>query len=123
MPSLIDRAKKIADGASILFEWLGNGGECVDTEIAQRRTNVCLTCEFNKPGFKIAETVAKAIKSQVELRNSLGLRTVGIKSLKTCAVCECYLPLKIFVPMEKLRAEETDESLGKYPDFCWMKTE
>lgn len=116
--TLLDQVKNIPHGATIIARWLGEGGEVVDSDVAQKRTDICLKCPMNVPGSSLVESVAKAIKAQVELRNALGLRTRGIKSLRTCAACECYLPLKIFVPLNRILPDE-DEKRKLHPD-CWL---
>ena len=122
MIDLIEIAKKYADGLQTITDWLGAGGHCVSTEQAQTRTDICITCPNNVDGGIIPESVASAIKRQVALKNSIGLRTDGIKQLRTCSLCSCYLPLKIFVPLENLGVSE-QEALKEFPDFCWMNQE
>ena len=120
--NLIELAKKYSDGLQTITEWLGTGGTCVDIKKAQNRTDICLKCDKNQPGGIIPESVASAIKKQVELKNSIGLRTLGMKSLKTCQLCSCYLPLKIFVPLENLGVDEK-EATEQFPSYCWMNLE
>ncbi len=119
--NLIEKVQQYKDGVETLAEWLGSGGICVDKELAQSRTNTCLGCEFNKSGSVVSELISAAIKRQMELKNSLGLTTDGIRGLHTCENCGCPLKLKIFIPLDKLG--NTDESLKKFPDWCWMKSE
>jgi len=119
--NLIEKARQYKDGIETLLSWLGSGGICVSQELAQERTNTCLKCEFNQSGSVITESIASAIKAQMELKNQMGLKTDGIKSLHSCLNCGCHLPLKIFIPLDKLG--NTDEDLKKFPAHCWMKTE
>jgi hypothetical protein len=121
--NLLTKAARLKNGILILQEWLGEGGIAADQELAQKRTNTCIGCPLNRPGSFASEAIAKAIKSQVELRNELGLRTNGIKSLHTCQACLCYLPLKVFVPIENLAAYETAETLANYDPNCWVLAE
>lgn len=119
--SLIDRAKSIAGGIATLTAWLGDGAEVVPQALAQKRTEICIKCPLNKAGPVLTEAVAKAIKSQVELRNHLGLRTAGIKSLRTCGACDCFLPLKVFVPFARIAPD--DEEKKRLHPSCWLLSE
>ena len=121
--NLIEKAKSFSNGFTILREWLGSGGNCVPQQVAQKRTDTCLACPLNQEGSMLTETAAKAIKQQVELRNSLGLRTDGIKSLKSCSACSCHLPLKIWLPIENIAPYETEESMMRYDIGCWVLSE
>lgn len=121
--NLLEQAKRFYNGVPILAEWLGPDGISVSQEIAQFRTDICLRCDFNKPGNFITESVAAAIKSEKELRIGLGLRTNGIKELKTCQACTCPLPSKIWIPLSRLLIGEDSESLAKYDPKCWMRNE
>ena len=116
--NLLERAKTMVNGASTLALWLGSGGMCVSQETAQKRTDICLVCPMNQEGNQITESVAQAIKEQVELKNHLGLKTQGIKSLKSCKACDCFLPLKIFVPLERILPNEDEKS--KLHPACWL---
>lgn len=120
--NLIDVAKRYADGLKTITDWLGAGGICVDIPQAQERTSICLKCPHNVKGGIIPESVASAIKRQVELKNEIGLRTKGISDLHTCELCTCYLPLKIFVPLENLGVDEK-EATEQFPRFCWLPLE
>lgn len=120
--NLIEIAKKYSDGLQTITDWLGSGGQCVNIPQAQNRTDICIQCPHNIDGGMIPTVVASAIKRQVELKNSIGLRTNGIKKLKTCDLCTCYLPLKIFVPLDNLGVDEK-EATEQFPSFCWMNIE
>jgi hypothetical protein len=119
--NLLARAQSLAGGVATLTAWLGSGGETVEISVAQKRTDICLACPLNAPGSALVESVARAIKAQVELRNSMGLRTRGIKSLRTCSACECYLPLKVFVPMNRILPDEAERQ--KLHPSCWLLNE
>ena len=116
--NLRERAANIKDGIVTLTAWLGDGAEVVENDLAQKRTDICIKCPLNHPGSALTESVAKAIKSQVELRNRLGLRTKGIKSLRTCSACSCYLPVKIFVPFERIAPDEEEKK--RLDPACWL---
>lgn len=121
--TLLDRVKQTANGARILFEWLGDDQKVVDKELAQSRADICKRCPKNQPGSIFTKAVAWAIKEQTDLKNDLQLRVEGEKSLHACQICTCWLRLKIWLPIEKLRKEETDEEKSRWPTWCWLRNE
>lgn len=121
MINIIDQAKKFAEGAQTIKDWLNNGADTVSKADAQKRANVCLKCPMNQPGGVVSSTVAAAIRKQVELKNNLKLRVDGEKSLLTCTGCGCVLRLKIWLPLENLGVDK--DELGKFDPSCWMREE
>lgn len=123
MSSLLERAKSIADGARVIFDWLGHGGVCVSQEQAQTRADVCANCPENKPSDMLTKDVADAIRKHLEVKNRLQLRVNGEKSLQQCGVCLCNLRLKCWVPIDVIRKHMNDGELERFPEHCWQKTE
>lgn len=121
--NFLERAAKYQNGVSTLMDWLGAGGVAVGPKDAQRRADICLQCPENKAGWSVSETVAKAIKTHVELKNNLQLRVDGEKSLHTCSICQCALRLKVHVPIEVIRSHMQPGEADKLPSYCWQKTE
>lgn len=119
--NLLTKARNIAGGVDTLISWVGDGATVVSQEIAQARTLTCAVCPLNQPGAFVTESVAKAIKAQMHLKNTIGLRTAGIKSLRSCIACDCWLPLKIWIPLENILPDE--EMRGKLDKSCWLITE
>lgn len=132
--TLLDRVKSWSSGARILSDWLGSGSVVVDKELAQKRATACLSgdtdkhgkpcpCRYNQKGGLLEKSVAWAIHEQVSLKNDLELRLDGEKGLHECTRCRCQLKLKCWVPMDKLRKEETPEEKSNWPSWCWMRNE
>jgi len=120
---MFDAIKHIPNGAAILVDWLGDGAFPVESEIAQRRADICLNCPNNADGNPLVEAVANHIKTTVELKNGLKLRVNGEKSLKTCSVCECKLSLKIWTPLKHILKHTPQTELDKFPAHCWIHAE
>lgn len=119
-------------GAKILTDWLGEGGKPVSPPVAQARANACQSgdngkvCPHNKEGrffTGLTAAIAKAIHEQHREKINLDLRVDGEDNLHTCDVCECHLPLKVWVPMNTLLPRTTPEQMEKFPAWCWMRTE
>lgn len=119
----VETLRRYADGAKILNEWLGEGGHVVGQEHAQRRADVCLKCPNNQAGFSLADSVSRAIREQVEIKNHLRLRVDGEKKLLTCSVCLCVLKLKCWLPLDKVLYETEPDELEKFPAHCWVVKE
>lgn len=118
-----DKVKNYANGGRILKDWLGEGGVVVEQETAQARANICVKCDNNVKSGLLPKAVAWAVHEELQLKNELQLRVDGEKALGKCGICDCQNRLKIWREIEKIRAEETPESLAKFPDWCWVKTE
>jgi len=119
--NFLEKSKQLADGAATITDWLGSGALVVPQQQAQNRANVCLKCAMNTPGGVLVETVAKAIKEQLRLKKHLELRVDGEKKLLSCSGCSCYLRLKIWLPIDRLGLDA--ESLEKFDQSCWQRTE
>lgn len=117
--NLIDQAKAIPHGIQSIKEWLGSGGIAVDPETSQARADICLTCDENKESNFITESVALAIRRHLEVKNKVGLRVLGEKSLGTCGVCNCVLRLLVHEPQENVKRQMSKEEVEATPKHCW----
>ena len=71
-------------------DWIGEGRKPVHPDVAQQRANVCLACSSNQQrgAWEVsAQVIATLVKSQIELKNKMGLRVRGEKSLHICDIC------------------------------------
>lgn len=103
-------------------EWLGEGGQ--PSPHAQQRAYTCLQCPHNeRRGLEevLKGAVAGAVARQMDLKAKLVGPLEGEDRLHVCTLCSCYLPLKVYVPLEVAR-ENTPDWAG-FPDFCWLRTE
>lgn len=121
--SLLDRAKSMERGVEVILDWLGDGAEIVDRSVAQSRANTCLECPLNRPGSIAVKSVAAAIRKHVEVKNKLGIRVEGEKSLHECGICLCSLRLKVHVPAVLIKRHMIPGERDQFPDYCWQKTE
>ena len=121
--NLWQRITKIGKGTQIIRDWLGSDGVAVDRTLAHSRADICLKCPNNVQGAKITEAIADAIKSHVQVKNEMGLRVLGEKSLGQCSVCLCSLRLKIWCPIEFISGHLEKEELDKFVPYCWIKGE
>lgn len=123
--NILEAAKKLPHGISVISEWLGSGGIVVPSEVSQARADVCTgrtngkKCPNNDQSFSPTGPVALAIKKYLSVKNRIGLRVIGERQLGTCSVCTCNLRLLIHEPQEKVKAEMTEEESKSLPKFCW----
>lgn len=113
-------------GVSTYLEWLGDGGQPVSTELATKRSSVCVTCPSNKKGdWKtfFTETAAAAIMKMIGMANDLNLKTVNDDKLGVCDICNCPLKAKQWAPIQHIRSNTTPETMEALPSFCWIKKE
>jgi len=128
---IIMELRQTADGAAVLDDWLGEGGEPVPLHQAELRTTSCLTgdngkpCRFNRAPkwwekmFK--DPIAAAIRKHIAIKNQIGLHLSHEKDLHMCSRCGCCLLLKPFVPIEHIKAHHRPEI--EYPPYCWIAKE
>lgn len=124
--NLLERVKSIDRGIEVITDWLGEGGETVSQELAQKRALICMQCPMNRPGSMMVEAVASAIRRHIEVKNDLGVRVSGEENLHECAICLCCLKLKVHVPIEVIRRhmfENEEEKFLEANAECWQVNE
>ena len=101
--------------------WFGNGEKHVPHVVAQRRSEGCLACPHHveRPLQELLTgIVGGLVKKQLELKAHLELRVEREAELHTCGLCECYLPLKCWCPLDIARANTPDWQT--FPSMCWL---
>lgn len=119
--NLFTKITHYAKGAQILRDWIGDGGEVVPRELAEKRSDICAICPRNKSGLPIAEWVSDVIREQVGVKNFLELNTPQDDNLHTCELCDCPLPLKVWQLHRRVKLNE--DEVEKYPTYCWLRKE
>lgn len=124
--NILDEIKASATGVQILNEWIGEGGKPVDDWQAEARASVCETCPFNRyPKWweTAKDFVAHRIKDALTIKHRLGFRTSNENALHMCQVCGCSTGLKVWVPIEHIKAHTHADTLAAFPKVCWIRTE
>ncbi len=119
--NIFQRVAAYANGAQVIKEWLGEGGITVDKELAQKRADICITCPLNVKDWTITDSVASAIRRQIEIKNQLNLRVDGEKSIHSCAACGCATRLKLWIPIRNILPDEAER--GNFDSKCWLLSE
>lgn len=126
LQSVAARSENIADGAAILLEWLGSGGQGVDGALATKRAENCALCPQNGKGDWTTYFTAPAaaiIRRQLHQKDGLKLTTPLDDSLGVCKACSCPLKLKVHVPLAHITAHTRPEVLTRLDPRCWMLLE
>lgn len=114
------------EGIRTLNEWFGDGGEPVLQSQADSRALVCAKCPRNKKGNwwdRMKGIVADNIRRHMSVKNRLNLSTVHDPEIGTCGVCDCNLPLKVWVPLNHIKNHTSIITLEEFPADCWVKNE
>jgi hypothetical protein len=124
---MIETLKQTATGIAINREWLGDGGVPVPHHIAERRAKICEICPLNvEPNWaqrNITNPIAKTMLRWIAYKNQLGLHTSVEKDLNICKACGCDTSVKVFTPIQHIRAHTNEETLNKYHNACWVPQE
>lgn len=125
--------RRTAAGIRLVADWVGTGLKPVEKEVAERRGGVCVTCPNNtNPNWiqKLDAALAAEIKTLVEIKNDLKLSTIHDKNLLSCSLCDCYMPLKVWAPIEHIWAnspQSVKDDLSKVVTSdkhrCWVVQE
>jgi hypothetical protein len=115
--------KKSAAGVRAIAEWLGGGLRPVEKLKAENRGGTCATCPLNQLGNfwqKLDAAAAKQIKDLVEAKNDMQLATPIDDKLHSCTACDCWVPLKIWVPLKHVMNNTSREVRSKLDPGCWI---
>lgn len=133
LAAIIDRAAagaghahKLASGAAVLLEWLGDGGKPCPQEEAEARAAICAGCKWNEKGdwtrwFTLP--VSNGIRRELERKNQMGLKTTQDDKLHICTICSCPLQLKVNTPMPYIQAhmpQAVTDDLRQNAPWCWI---
>lgn len=112
----VKRMRQTAAGASALAGWIGEGAHPVAQELAETRADTCSKCPQNVRRKKVENKLAEGIRIGEEARSGLRLRTSHDHELRVCESCGCYLPLKVWVPLQ-------NQTKADFPGNCWVVKE
>lgn len=115
--------KRVAAGVALLVEWLGSGAKAVEQSLADSRASICVDCPKNDGGDWTAyftKPIADKIRTQLEIRGDLQLRTPHDDKLTVCSACDCPLKLKVWTPMDHILAHTSDDTKTKLDPRCWI---
>lgn len=100
--------------------WLGDGGQPVPLAQANARAAICFTCPRHGTNRVKWEALSSTVADQLRLKLGLDLHVDRESELHVCGVCDCYLPLKVWTPLEHILTSSDTRGL---PRECWIITE
>ena len=131
--AVVESVKKTAAGIKVVSSWLGAGLRPVEQSLADKRSLTCLECPNNTdPNWiqKLDSIAAADIKKLAEIKNDMKLTTPYDDRLHSCAICDCSLTLKPWVPIAHIKSETSAEALSKLSAVktnsgkpCWVAEE
>lgn len=130
--NIIEELRRDVEGAKLLADWLGDGGEPVSQIVAEQRASVCAfgdggyPCGLNREANwwdRVKHKIADTIRAELEIKHQLALKVSSENALHMCASCGCALPLKVWTPTKHLKAHTPAHVIDKTPPFCWMRKE
>jgi len=113
--------EQVVGGTRTLVDWAAHGLTKVSQELADSRANICTRCYYNVAIGGVCGSCGHLQNLAAQFTH--GRRTPSDPFLRACAVCHCSLQVKIWVPVESIDKGTPEESLNKYPEFCWQKQE
>jgi hypothetical protein len=113
--------------SEVLKNWLGNGGTPVHRILAEERASVCELCNLNvAPKWweaNIVDPIASAIRVGLGIKEGMNLKLPQDNALHMCKNCGCCNQLHVWTPLEHITGHTSPETMEKFPDHCWIKTE
>lgn len=110
-----------------LTSWLKDGAPVVSAELAEKRGQTCVSCEFNTKSAwweKISkDPIADTIKQWIQIKDSMNIGVSSEKELGMCRICGCCARLKAWEPLHYIVDNSSPETMAKYPAHCWILTE
>lgn len=104
----------VLSGVATFTRWIASGAGYVSQKEADRRALICSRCYLNV-NVQGCTSCQKAVTEIVRNRKSR-----FDDSLRTCAVCKCFLRAKVHFPIDTLR-KESEKVQEQYPHFCWLR--
>lgn len=126
LAAAVGHARNSGLGMKLMVQWLGDGLRPVPIEIAEKRAAICAECPVNQNGNfaqRLDAIAAKQFKMLLQVKSDLSLKTTHDEKLKTCTACDCWIPLKVFAPIEHIRSNTSDDAKAKLSPQCWIKHE
>jgi hypothetical protein len=121
--SVVGAIRNVAAGVGVLLDWLGSGGKAVEQSLADSRAAICAECPKNNGGDFTAfftKPIADKIRTQLEIRGDLQLRTPHDDKLTVCSACSCPLKLKVWAPIDHVLSHTPDDVKQQLDSRCWI---
>lgn len=115
--------KKPVAGIALIADWLGSGLKPVEQSRADQRASICARCILNIPHIGLTNVIADGLHLLMEAKAHMKLSTPHDNLLETCKACSCRNVLKVWTPIEHIRAHTTPEIFAALAEPCWIRDE
>lgn len=106
----------VVGGVKTFTRWIAAGCKFVAQSEAERRGTICANCYLNV-------NVQGCSGCQAAVKEMVGDKKTKVDgSLRSCAVCKCFLKAKVHFPIETLDTD-SEKVQAMYPGFCWLNKE
>ena len=130
-PGLARNVQAVVTGSRVILKWLSSGAEAVPKEVAEKRAEVCAVCPVNSKNSEKPKPMSawftvpaqNAILEAVQNLMRWNLKTSVHEKLGVCEACECPLPLKTQMPLDKFLPEMDAVVLARLDSGCWILAE
>jgi len=124
---LLGRLKNVAASSPVIIDFVKSKEEAVPIKLATQRAEICLACPHNQKTKSLLDvfttSASEAIRKGLEQLMGWNLEVPNGEELSVCAVCQCPLKLKIFLPLARIRLKMSDEVREQLPEWCWILSE
>lgn len=111
---------QMIEGTKTLLAWYLSGSQRVTQDVANNRARVCSGCHFNQLPSGCTSCNQNAVHEVVN-KITGGEKPEGASHLEGCLICGCSLKAKVWLPLETIQKHTSDETNGKFPEWCWAK--
>ncbi len=122
----VSKVTKAVGGVRLLTDWLGAGMKPVEQALAEKRAKVCVKCPKNQLGDfwqRIEAKIGQHLGTLIEIKNDLSLKLSTEDKLKSCMACDCWMPLKVWVPLEHILDTTEPDAMAALHPKCWILKE
>lgn len=121
--AVVGHAAKTAAGINLMAQWFGAGMKPVANELAENRASICVDCPKNRKGDlwqRLDAIAARELRNLIEKKNQMALKTSYDDKLQTCIACDCWLPLKVWTPLQHILNNTAPEVTSQLDHRCWI---
>jgi len=124
---LLGRVKNVVAATPVIVEFIASKEEAVPIKVATERSEICFSCPFNEKPKSLLDlfttSASEAIRKSLETLRGWNLGVPNSDQLGVCSRCLCPLRMKIFMPINRIRAKLSEDVREQLPDYCWIISE
>jgi hypothetical protein len=125
-PPPMGKVGAVVAGGRSLAEWIGAGANPVEQGIADKRAETCSKCPLNKAGdisSFFERGTSEMLRAAIASAKDINLVTRFDKVLGVCDACYCPLKLKMWMPIDHINKQMSDDTRAALDAKCWILSE